>query len=100
MNGRRGVDHGSERVTSDAATAALRPVGALLCAITWERNGRRGGRLRPGSPRGHETTMGQSSDPAPDAGVVFPAGEGGARSTSATGRAVTSDAVRVASPAL
>src|SRR4051794_32642136 len=104
MSGRRGVDHGSERVTSGAPTGALPPVGALLCAITWERNGRRGGRLRPGSPRGHETTMGQSSDPAsdpaPDAGVVFPAGEGGARSTSATGRAVTADAVRVASPAL
>src|SRR4051812_37119084 len=104
MSGRRGVDHGSERVTSGAPTGALPPVGALLCAITWERNGRRGGRLRPGSPRGHETTMGQSSDPAsdpaPDAGVVFPAAEGGARSTSATGRAVTADAVRVASPAL
>jgi hypothetical protein len=36
----------------------------------------------------------------PDAGVVFPAGEDGTRSTSATGRAVVADAVRALAPAL
>src|ERR671933_853118 len=43
---------------------------------------------------------GSVSELPPDAGVVFPVGEEGTRSTSATGRAVLADAVRGMDPAL
>ncbi len=41
-----------------------------------------------------------AAGPAADAGVVFPLGEGGGRSTSGTGRAVVADAVRAVAPDL